>query len=361
MRRWRAAARRGRRATRRSRALAQAARDESGDDQPDGPDDRRRARGRDDRRVGRDAARGVRQLPRPHRRRRGQRRRAPTASSPSCAREVARLQEQLGRRPKILVGKPGLDGHSNGAEQIAVRARDAGMDVVYDGHPPDARADRRLGAAGGRPRDRPVDPLRLAPRADPGGDRGAARARRAGAGGRRRHHPRAGRAPTCCQAGAAAVYTPKDFDITRIMREIVALLAAEAERPALAAGSALRVSADGAALAARLRERDLSAAPGGAEPAREQRARGPRAGRLRCSPSSPRRTLGERGAGARDRRHRAARGGQVDDALGAAGGLAARGADGRDAGRGPELAPLGRVAARATARGSTSTPPTAAC
>ena len=47
--------------------------------------------------------------------------------------EVARLQEQLGRRPKILVGKPGLDGHSNGAEQIAVRARDAGMDVVYEG------------------------------------------------------------------------------------------------------------------------------------------------------------------------------------------------------------------------------------
>ena len=37
------------------------------------------------------------------------------------------------RRPKILVGKPGLDGHSNGAEQIAVRARDIGFEVVYDG------------------------------------------------------------------------------------------------------------------------------------------------------------------------------------------------------------------------------------
>jgi len=47
--------------------------------------------------------------------------------------EVSRLKEQLGRRPKILVGKPGLDGHSNGAEQIAVRARDSGMDVVYEG------------------------------------------------------------------------------------------------------------------------------------------------------------------------------------------------------------------------------------
>jgi len=43
------------------------------------------------------------------------------------------LAERLGRRPKILVGKPGLDGHSNGAEQIAVKARDVGMEVVYDG------------------------------------------------------------------------------------------------------------------------------------------------------------------------------------------------------------------------------------
>ena len=47
--------------------------------------------------------------------------------------EVERLSQRLGRRLKFLVGKPGLDGHSNGAEQIAVRARDAGMDVVYGG------------------------------------------------------------------------------------------------------------------------------------------------------------------------------------------------------------------------------------
>src|SRR5690606_28494495 len=40
---------------------------------------------------------------------------------------------QLGRPIKLLVGKPGLDGHSNGAEQIAVRARDCGMEVVYEG------------------------------------------------------------------------------------------------------------------------------------------------------------------------------------------------------------------------------------
>jgi len=43
------------------------------------------------------------------------------------------LTDKLGRRIKMLVGKPGLDGHSNGAEQIAVRARDAGFEVVYEG------------------------------------------------------------------------------------------------------------------------------------------------------------------------------------------------------------------------------------
>jgi (2R)-ethylmalonyl-CoA mutase len=43
------------------------------------------------------------------------------------------VSDHLGRRLKILVGKPGLDGHSNGAEQIAVKARDVGMEVVYDG------------------------------------------------------------------------------------------------------------------------------------------------------------------------------------------------------------------------------------
>jgi (2R)-ethylmalonyl-CoA mutase len=46
---------------------------------------------------------------------------------------VEQVSKKLGRRLKFLVGKPGLDGHSNGAEQIAVRARDAGMEVVYEG------------------------------------------------------------------------------------------------------------------------------------------------------------------------------------------------------------------------------------
>src|SRR6202040_1658337 len=46
---------------------------------------------------------------------------------------VAALSEARGRRLKMLVGKPGLDGHSSGAEQIALKARDAGFEVVYEG------------------------------------------------------------------------------------------------------------------------------------------------------------------------------------------------------------------------------------
>ena len=48
-------------------------------------------------------------------------------------KKVEKLTVKMKRRPKMLVGKPGLDGHSNGAEQIAVRARDIGFEVVYDG------------------------------------------------------------------------------------------------------------------------------------------------------------------------------------------------------------------------------------
>ncbi len=48
-------------------------------------------------------------------------------------KQVEKLTKKMKRRPKILVGKPGLDGHSNGAEQIAVRTRDIGFEVVYDG------------------------------------------------------------------------------------------------------------------------------------------------------------------------------------------------------------------------------------
>ena len=71
------------------------------------------------------------------------------------------MSEALGRRVKMLVGKPGLDGHSNGAEQIAVRARDCGLDVVYEGIRLTPAQIVTSAHAGGRPRHRPVDPLGL--------------------------------------------------------------------------------------------------------------------------------------------------------------------------------------------------------
>jgi (2R)-ethylmalonyl-CoA mutase len=68
--------------------------------------------------------------------------RAPTGVTPDTASAgatedirlmVADLAATIGETPRLVVGKPGLDGHSNGAEQIALRARDVGMDVTYDG------------------------------------------------------------------------------------------------------------------------------------------------------------------------------------------------------------------------------------
>ena len=88
--------------------------------------------GSDHRRMGDHPPCRLRRVPSPY----GYRQRGflgPPLCSPSCGGELKTLARRLGRRPKILVGKPGLDGHSNGAEQIAVRARDAGFEVVYEG------------------------------------------------------------------------------------------------------------------------------------------------------------------------------------------------------------------------------------
>lgn len=59
--------------------------------------------------------------------------RTDTAALAATRARMTELTRDLGRRPKLLVGKPGLDGHSNGAEQIAIKARDAGFEVVYEG------------------------------------------------------------------------------------------------------------------------------------------------------------------------------------------------------------------------------------
>ena len=150
---------------------------------------------------------------------------APTDDALAALRErVERVSEALGRRVKILVGKPGLDGHSNGAEQIAVRARDAGMDVVYEGirltpaRIARAAVDegvhvvglsilsgshaqlipevlRELEEAGA---DVPVVVGGIIPPADEA---------------------------ALLEAGVSRVYTPKDFEVSRIMGDIVDLVA----------------------------------------------------------------------------------------------------------------------------------------
>ena len=90
---------------------------------------RPRPRRRHDRRVGRRAAGGVRRVPGPDRR--GRRGRRPGTAELEAVAD--RVRAMAGGPPRLLVAKPGLDGHSNGAEQIAVAARDAGMEVVYSG------------------------------------------------------------------------------------------------------------------------------------------------------------------------------------------------------------------------------------
>jgi (2R)-ethylmalonyl-CoA mutase len=160
--------------------------------------------------------------------------RAPTGVSPKARQEAAgldalrgeveRVSMKLGRRIRFLVGKPGLDGHSNGAEQIAVRATDAGMDVVYEGirFTPEEIVERAksgvhcvgisiLSGSHVALTEEVLANLRLAGLEHvpvvvggivPPGDAKRLRA-----------------------AGVAAVYTPKDFDLTQIMRDIVALVA----------------------------------------------------------------------------------------------------------------------------------------
>jgi (2R)-ethylmalonyl-CoA mutase len=135
---------------------------------------------------------------------------------------VAQASVQLGRRVKLLVGKPGLDGHSNGAEQIALYARDAGIDVVYEGIrlTPEQIATSALeegvhvvglsilsgshlelvpqvvGALRALGVQAPVVVGGIIPQAD---------------------------VAKLLRSGVAAVYTPKDFELGRIIADIVRL------------------------------------------------------------------------------------------------------------------------------------------
>ena len=144
---------------------------------------------------------------------------------------VKALAERMGETPRFLVGKPGLDGHSNGAEQIAVRAADTGLEVIYDGirvtpeqlvktvqeknvhilglsilsgsHVPLIRdVMQRLRAAG---LSVPVVAGGIIPQDD---------------------------VNVLKQLGVAAVYTPKDFDMNRIMSDLVTLIEKRADEKA---------------------------------------------------------------------------------------------------------------------------------
>ena len=137
---------------------------------------------------------------------------------------VDALAEALGHRPRILVGKPGLDGHSNGAEQIAVRARDVGMEVIYQGirlTPEQIVASAiqedvdvvGLSILSGSHRELVPETVRLL--SEQGSEVPVV------VGG----IIPAADAVYLRENGVAGVYTPKDFDLSRIMSEIVDLVA----------------------------------------------------------------------------------------------------------------------------------------
>ena len=144
--------------------------------------------------------------------------------------KVSEVGERIGHRIRILVAKPGLDGHSNGAEQIAVRARDVGMEVIYQG----IRLTPEEIAASAVQEDVDVIGLSIL------------------SGSHRELVPRVvellreegvdapvivgGIIPPADErklkgAGVARVYTPKDFDLNRIMVDIAELVAERAGEP----------------------------------------------------------------------------------------------------------------------------------
>jgi (2R)-ethylmalonyl-CoA mutase len=138
-------------------------------------------------------------------------------------RDVAeRVKQRPGGPPRLLVAKPGLDGHSNGAEQIAVAARDAGMEVVYQG----IRLTPEEIAAVARDEDVDVVGLSILSGSHLEIVPEVVRLLRAEgveapvvAGGIIPEEDR----PRLAAAGVAAVYTPKDFELAKIMGEILDL------------------------------------------------------------------------------------------------------------------------------------------
>ncbi|HLJ07055.1 MAG TPA: protein meaA [Acidimicrobiia bacterium] len=151
---------------------------------------------------------------------------SPDAAAMAAVRETVRGITARGGPPKLLVGKPGLDGHSNGAEQIAVAARDAGMEVVYSGirltpaQIAQAAADEDVDVVGlsilsGSHLELVPETVRLL--------REAGVSAPVVVGG---IIPPSDQAKLA-EIGVARVYTPKDFRLTQIMAEIAELVAAE--------------------------------------------------------------------------------------------------------------------------------------
>ncbi len=136
---------------------------------------------------------------------------------------VAAASSRLGRKLKFLVGKPGLDGHSNGAEQIAARARDCGMDITYQG----IRLTPEELVAAAREEEAHVIGLSILSGSHmPLVEEMLLRLRDAGltnlpvvVGGIIPEDD----AKRLTELGVARVYTPKDFELNRIMLDIVAL------------------------------------------------------------------------------------------------------------------------------------------
>jgi ethylmalonyl-CoA mutase len=161
---------------------------------------------------------------------------APYGDQELLAKTRERVEEvstQLGHRIKILVGKPGLDGHSNGAEQIALRARDVGMEVIYAGIrlTPEQIASSAI--------EEDVDVVGLSILSGSHAELVPEVLAQLAEGGAGVPVVVGGIIPPSDErkllaAGVARVYTPKDFEVNRIMGEIVELVAERAHAAATA-------------------------------------------------------------------------------------------------------------------------------
>ena len=166
-----------------------------------------------------------RRIPRADRRRPRHAQRRRPGSTTSAATSTA-FRAKLGRRLTFLVGKPGLDGHSNGAEQIAVRARDAGMQVVYEGI---RLTPEEIVDAARKEKAHVIGLSVLSGSHMPLVEDVVSRMKKAGldmpvvVGGIIPPED----ADELERSGVAAVYTPKDFELNRIMSDVVRIVEQE--------------------------------------------------------------------------------------------------------------------------------------